>query len=201
MFEASHLKLVEAFAFVGGVFQALLGVFFFITVFGRMFFEFNFARLYLRRDIVKGFGFPGYLKQVVYQILAEVHWKVRWEEARRRDRVRSTVNKLLDVVELFKRIDFIENAVTSLLSTHELDSLLLLGRKGRQEVDENAKRLAFRDRIIVFIAKKRNLFEKYEKTKVEQKQSKDEKKPKESKKAEDLNTMKRGRHKRELMTE
>ena len=78
VFEATYLKFMDAFAFVGGIFESLIGMFFFITAFGRMFFEFNFAKLYLRSDLARGFGFPGYLKQVVYQILTLVNYKVNW---------------------------------------------------------------------------------------------------------------------------
>ena len=66
------------------MFQTLVGIFFFSNALGRIFFEFNFAKLYFRRDLIKGFGFSGYLKQVIFNILDCFNISVEWEEARRR---------------------------------------------------------------------------------------------------------------------
>ena len=63
------MKLTAVIAFVGGIFQSLLAVFFFLSVFSRIFFEFRFIKLYLKSELAKRFGFIGYLKQIVFQIL------------------------------------------------------------------------------------------------------------------------------------
>jgi len=44
------LKLLDAFAYLGGVFSALLGAFFFMTIFSTFFFEIEFAEKLLKKS-------------------------------------------------------------------------------------------------------------------------------------------------------
>ena len=53
MYKVKYVQLVDALSFVGGIFQVVVGIFFFMIIFGRVFFEFKFARRYFKTDAVR----------------------------------------------------------------------------------------------------------------------------------------------------
>ena len=69
------------------------------------------------------------------------------------------MNNMLDIVYLQKRIDFLEKALSTVLKEHQINGLHLLRGKNRKEVDENHNRHSFRDRLIYFLAKRKNLLD------------------------------------------
>ena len=81
MYSSGYEKLLDAFAFVGGIFQSIIGIFIFMTVFGRFFFEFKFGKKYFHSEILKTFSFTEFLKQLVYKILDFCNCPPEWEEA------------------------------------------------------------------------------------------------------------------------
>jgi len=44
-YKRKYLKILDALSYLGGIFNALLGAFFFMNAFGKLFFEIEFARL------------------------------------------------------------------------------------------------------------------------------------------------------------
>ena len=107
-------------------------MFFFMSILGRIFFEFKFAKLYLKTEVVKNFGIRGFMKQLVYQMSNATKWKLNWEEAEERQKVRRSMNNMLDIVYLQKRIDFLEKGLSIVLKEHQINGLHLLRGKNRK---------------------------------------------------------------------
>ena len=48
-------KILDAFSYIGGMFQSIIGVLLILTIFSGFFFEINFAKHYFRSGILKSF--------------------------------------------------------------------------------------------------------------------------------------------------
>ena len=123
----SYLKLLDAVAYVGGMFEAIVGMLFFMLVFGRIFYEFKFAKKYFRSGVAsKPFSLKHLITQIFFQMFTKCKCDPNWPEEKERDEMQKTVNHILDVVYLQKRIDFLERALPILLEDHQLKGLHLV---------------------------------------------------------------------------
>ena len=68
--------------------------------------------------------------------------------------MQKTVNHLLDVVYLHKRIDFLERALPILLEEHQLKGLHLVHDLTVDEADKKFKEHQLRDRLVSFLIEK-----------------------------------------------
>lgn len=68
-YKRTFLKILDAFSYIGGIFNALLAAFFFMKLYGESFFEMNFAKRLFRKKEVKHYGFFGFIKQTLYKLL------------------------------------------------------------------------------------------------------------------------------------
>ena len=64
-------------------------------------------------------------------------------------------NNLLDVVYLNKRVDFLERAITTVVKDSELKALYLVKDRTKEEVDKNISHHYWRDKLILFLAKRK----------------------------------------------
>ena len=69
-------------------------------------------------------------------------------------KLRSAVNKLLNITYLMQRIDFLEKAVTVLLDRHHLKGLYLSHNPSIEETDEAYQNHRYKDIIYRFLYKK-----------------------------------------------
>lgn len=77
-YNRSFLKLLDAVAFVGGIFNSLLGIFFFMNGFGRLMYEMEFTSKYFKDKDARHSGFVSYLKHSVYGALTAVNCRPNW---------------------------------------------------------------------------------------------------------------------------
>lgn len=74
----NYLKFLDAFAYLGGIFNALLGAFFFVQAFGCFFFEMEFASRLFKKSQLKEISVMTHFKQIVYNILAKFNKQPDW---------------------------------------------------------------------------------------------------------------------------
>lgn len=74
----SFLKLIDALAFVGGIFNSILAVFFFMAMFGRYYFEMKFAEYYFNSKEARDVGFMQWIKNCIYDALSSTPLKLNW---------------------------------------------------------------------------------------------------------------------------
>ena len=116
--------------------------------YGESLVSFLLAHDYFGSDLAGSYHFFSYLAQSVYQKLALINKRPDWKDAAEREKLSRTVNRLMDVVYLQRRIEFLERAVAVTLDRHQLKGLHLLSRTTREEADDNYKQHKFRDRVV-----------------------------------------------------
>ena len=67
-----YLTLIDVLSYVGGIFPALLALFFFMNAFGLYFFEMSFAFMHFHCKEVKKYDFVHFLKKVVYSVFTRL---------------------------------------------------------------------------------------------------------------------------------
>lgn len=77
-YNRSFLKLIDALAFVGGIFNSILAVFFFMAAFGRYYFEMKFADYYFNSKEARNVGFMRWVKNSIYNALESTPFKPNW---------------------------------------------------------------------------------------------------------------------------
>ena len=121
-----YMTLIDVFSYVGGIFPSLFAFFFFMKAFGLYFFEMTFASVHFRSRETKGFNFGTFMKQLIYQVLVLLGFRIKsWKIAEKRSTINKVVNNLLDINYLFRRIEFLEKAIEILLDEHQLKGIFL----------------------------------------------------------------------------
>ena len=149
----SYYTLLEALSFVGGIFNTFLALFFFMTLYGEKFIEFLFAQAYFNSKAARNYGFFSFLKQTLYRSLSLCGCKPRWKYVQQRELLEKTSKKMLCVVFLQKRVEFLEKAISVLLEPHHIKGLHLAHRRTRSEFDDSIKQFDFRDRLVGYFVK------------------------------------------------
>ena len=122
-----------------------------MIVFGRVFYEFKFAKKYFRSGAAsKPFSLKTLFTQLIYKGISKCK-DPDWPESKERDEMQKTVNHLLDVVYLQKRIDFLERALPILLEEHQLKGLHLVHDLTVDEADRKFKEYQLRDRLVTYL--------------------------------------------------
>ena len=107
-----YLTLIDVFSYVGGLFPALFALFFFMRYFGIFFYESTFAYLHFNDRSVRENHFGIYIKQVLYGVFVMMGMNPdRWKICQRQRNILKTVNKMLDINYLYRRIDYLERAI------------------------------------------------------------------------------------------
>jgi hypothetical protein len=104
--------------------------------------------------VLKHLGYCNIFGQLIYKFLKKCNCPPDWNEAEERESISETVNNMLDVIYLQKRIDFLEKSLSLLFKEHQLKALYLLPRKTKSESDENYDKHRLRDRLNIFINRK-----------------------------------------------
>ena len=77
----------------------------------------------------------------------------RWKITEKRSKINNIVNNLLDINYMFRRIDFLESAISILLDEHQLKGVYL-SRQNIKEFDNHFKKHRIRDRVVKYLNKK-----------------------------------------------
>ena len=152
-YSRTNLKLFDVFAYMGGIIQFFLILFFFMPSFGKMLFEMQFAKQLFRSRDSKEVNFITFLKQKIYNVFSGTCLKPDWEQEEKRSTINSAVNKIMDMVLLQKRIAFLEEAITVLLDSHHLKGIYLVHNLTQEEAERCHKSHKFRDRIVYYLSK------------------------------------------------
>ena len=113
----------------------------------------KFAEYYFNSNDARGVGFRSWLQQALYSALMSTPLKPDWDQIDRRVGLRKTVNKVLDIFYLHKRIAFLESALTLVLERHQLKGLHLVHNVTREESDKKYKDYQLRDRVVMYLSK------------------------------------------------
>ena len=98
---------MDAFSYVGGIFQTFIGLCIFVPFFNAAHFEMKFAADFFKCKEAKDFNFFTYIKQCCYDSLYKTSFQPNWEEAELRRRLREAVTKIQDIIYLNRRIEFL----------------------------------------------------------------------------------------------
>ena len=85
----------------------------------------TFAKIYFNDALMKGYTLKTMFGQAYYNILKGLGCAPDWEDSEKRYQLQKMVNKILDVVIVSRRIDFLERGMSLLLSEHQLKGLYL----------------------------------------------------------------------------
>ena len=114
----------------------------------------TFATLHFRSRETRGFNFGTFLKQMLYHLFTAMGYNMKnWKIAERRSRINKIINNLLDINYLFKRIEFLENAISVIFEEYQLKGIFL-SRTKIKESDTIYKKHRIRDRIVKYLRKK-----------------------------------------------
>ena len=70
-YDRRYMKVLDVLSYVGGIFPALFGVFFFMKGFGLFFFEMTFAYIHFKCKETRYRSFGNYIKMTLYRMLAK----------------------------------------------------------------------------------------------------------------------------------
>lgn len=122
----AYRKLLDALSYVGGILAAFVPAFFFMEAYGTAVFEMLFAAKYFKAKIAKDFGFLKWMQMSAYDVLKKVNKQPEsWKDAETRNNLRGTVNDVLDITYMQRRIDLLEKAIEVVLKPHQIKGLLL----------------------------------------------------------------------------
>ncbi len=77
-FKRSFYKLTDALSYIGGMFQVVVGVFFFMDIVGRLFFEIELAKKCFKTKITQSFGFKESIHQLLFRFCTAINCKPEW---------------------------------------------------------------------------------------------------------------------------
>ena len=78
VYDRNYYKLMNAVSYIGGTFQALLGLFVFTGIIGRVLYEMTFAKLYFDDMTMKSFSLRKMFGQAYYNIMKSMECAPAW---------------------------------------------------------------------------------------------------------------------------
>ncbi len=118
---------------------------------GKLFFELKFAKHYFKNKFVKNFGGFDCIKLIIYKLLTAISCQPEWTYTEEKVKIRTTVNNLLDITYLQKRINFLEKALSVLFEKHQFEALFLCQNITREEADETYEKYSLKERLIYYL--------------------------------------------------
>ena len=85
----------------------------------------RFAEYYFNHDAAREVGFFAWIRQALFSVVKGTRLAPDWDLTDKRLDLRDTVNRVLDIFYLHKRIAFLERAIEVLLDRHQLKGLHL----------------------------------------------------------------------------
>jgi len=77
-YNRKYLKIIDALAYIGGLFSSLLALFFFLGMFMRFYYEMNFAEYYYNSKDARSITFMSFIKQGLFGVLSSTPLKPNW---------------------------------------------------------------------------------------------------------------------------
>jgi hypothetical protein len=91
------------------------------------------------------------MKKILYGILIRLGMDPdRWKTCKSQDNILDTVNKMLDVNYLYRRIEYLERAISVLLDEHQLKGIYLT-KSSIREANDHYKRQRIRDKVVKYL--------------------------------------------------
>lgn len=119
----------------------------------------KFAKAILKNRDARHYTFVTYLKQIIYNLFDNTRFQLDWKEEENRKKANNAVSKLMDNIFLHKRISFLEEAITILMEKHQLKGLHLIQHLNEEEVNRRHQSYQFRERVLFYINKYREIVE------------------------------------------
>ena len=88
VYKRSYFTILDALSYIGGIFNALLALFIFMSIYGEVFFEMFFAKVYFRANEVRSFGFVSFIQQMIFTMLKMIKCKPDWDLTEKRYKIR-----------------------------------------------------------------------------------------------------------------
>ena len=146
-----YLKMMDVLSYVGGIFPALFGMFFFMKFFGMYFYEMTFAYQHFKCRETRYNTFGHFLKITIYQALNKLGCRPKnWIIAKRQCEINTLINKMLDINYLYKRIEFLETGLSAVLDDHQLKGVYL-SQVTLKNADQQFQKHKLRERIIKYL--------------------------------------------------
>jgi hypothetical protein len=99
---------LDVISYIGGLFPAIIALFFFMKYFGEYLFQVSFAHYLFKTQETESRNFLQYLKKGAYSVLMSFGLEPQsWATTKRQIEINDLVNRLLDVTYLYKRIEFL----------------------------------------------------------------------------------------------
>lgn len=124
-----------------------------MLLFSRFMFEMRFAEYYFNNDTAKDVGFFSWIKQALFAVAQGTRCQPEWEQSEKQVGLRETVNKVLDIFYLHKRIAFVEKGISLVFNRHQLKGLHLAQNLTKEDSDEVYNNYKIRDRMVYFLNK------------------------------------------------
>lgn len=120
-----------------------------------MLFQMKFAEIMFKSRDAQHFSFSSYVKQKLYNLFSDTRCEPNWEVEKKRKSINDASVNLLDVFYLYKRVGFLEEAISILMEKHHLKGLHLIHSLTKEEADSRHKSHNFRNRVVFYLSKYR----------------------------------------------
>lgn len=138
--QRSFIKIFDAISQVGGLVPIFMIVFVWLNYYALSHFEMTFIKKLHSDQKAKEYGIFYFISKFVYSVLTLFKFNLdEWIRTREYHKMHKTVNKLIDILYLYKRLEFIERALEVLLDDHQIKVLHLMRNKTFSEAEHNVK--------------------------------------------------------------
>lgn len=116
-------------------------LFIWLNYYARSNYEMTFLKKMHSDQTAKDYGLFYFLSKLLYTVLHFLSFDMNnWEKTREYHKMQKVVIKLIDILYLYKRIEFIERALEVLFDEHQLKVLHLMRNKTFKEAEKNCGR-------------------------------------------------------------
>jgi len=154
--QRSFLKIFDAISQVGGLVPVFTLAFFWLNYYALSHFEMKFIKNLHSDQKAKEYGIFYFFSKLLYSILTFFKFSLEtWERTREYHKMHKTVNKLIDILYLHKRLEFIERALEVLFDDHQIQMLHLMRNKTFSEAEHNYQLYQMKDNLSKIIEKQK----------------------------------------------
>lgn len=137
----SFTKILDAISLVGGLIPVFMLLFIWLNYYAMSHFEMTFVKRLHSDQKAKEYGLFYFLSKVFYSILRLFNIDLsNWKETQHYHRMHKTVAHLIDILYLYKRLEFLERALMMILEDHQIKVLHLMRHKTFEEAEEDYQR-------------------------------------------------------------
>ena len=147
-------KIFDAISQIGGLIPVFMLGFIWLKYYALSHFEMTFIKKLHSDQKAKQYGIFYFFSKFFYSVLTFFNINMdHWDMTRQYHKMHNTVNKLIDIIYLYKRLDFIERVIEVLLDDHQLKVLHLMRNKTFKEAENNTKLYEMKDNLSKIVEK------------------------------------------------